>query len=91
MTPALPLALCTGLGLLICAGMSDTQQRALTGAGAGAAGGAIIGTIAGNTGLGAIIGAGTGAAGGYLYDKHQKAEQRGYDEGYMAGQSSKLR
>ncbi len=69
--------------------MSDTQQRVLAGAGAGAAGGAIIGAIAGNTGLGAIAGAGAGAAGGYVFDKHEKAAQRGYDQAYAAGQPSK--
>ena len=31
-----------------CAGMSDTQQRALTGTGIGAAGGAVLGAIGGN-------------------------------------------
>jgi hypothetical protein len=69
--------------------MSDTQQRALTGAGAGAAGGAIIGAIAGNTGLGAIMGAGAGAAGGYIFDKHEKAAQQSYDQADAAVQPSK--
>jgi len=92
MMPVLPLALCAALGLSVaCAGMNDTQQRTLTGAGAGAAGGAIIGAIAGNAGLGAVIGASAGATGGYLYDKQRRAEQRSDAEGYVAGQSSKLR
>src|SRR5205809_934788 len=36
-----------------CAGMSETQQRTLTGGAAGTAGGALIGAMAGNAGLGA--------------------------------------
>ncbi len=67
--------------LIGCAGMSDTQQRALTGTAGGAAGGAVIGAIAGNAGLGAAIGAGTGLAGGLLYDYHKRSEQRAYDAG----------
>jgi len=68
-----------------CAGMSDTEQRTLSGAGIGAAGGTIIGAIAGNAGLGAAIGTAAGAAGGYIYDRHKKAEQSSYDKGYEAG------
>ena len=64
-----------------CAGMSNTQQRAVTGGLGGAAGGAIIGAIAGNAGMGALIGAGVGTAGGYLYGKHKEAEQRAYEQG----------
>ncbi len=52
-----------------CAGMSDTQQRTLSGSAIGAAGGALIGG-----GEGALIGAGVGALGGYLYDNHKKSE-----------------
>lgn len=64
-----------------CAGMSDTQQRTVTGGLGGAAGGAIIGAIAGNAGMGAAIGAAAGTAGGYLYGKHKEAEQRAYQQG----------
>ena len=64
-----------------CAGMSDTQQRTVTGGLGGAAGGALIGAIAGNAGMGAAIGAGVGIAGGYLYGKHKESEQRAYDQG----------
>ena len=56
-----------------CAGMTDTQQRTLSGAAIGAAGGAAIGSISGDAGWGAVIGAGTGAAAGYLYDRNQKS------------------
>ena len=72
-----------------CAGMSDTQQRAVTGTGIGAAGGAVIGAIAGNAGLGAVIGAGAGLAGGLLVDRAKKNEQAAYQSGYAAGQQSR--
>jgi uncharacterized membrane protein len=55
-----------------CAGMTDTQQRTLSGAAMGAAGGAAIGAISGEAGWGAVIGTGVGAAGGYLYDRNQR-------------------
>jgi osmotically inducible lipoprotein OsmB len=71
-----------------CAGMSDTQQRTMTGGLGGAAGGAVIGAIAGNAGMGAAIGAVAGTAGGYLYGKHKEAEQRAYQQGRSDAQSS---
>lgn len=64
-----------------CAGMTDTQQRAVTGGLGGAAGGALIGAIAGNAGMGAAIGAAAGTAGGYLYGKHKESEQKAYEQG----------
>jgi len=70
-----------------CAGMSDTEQRALTGSAAGAAGGALIGAIAGNAGLGAAIGAGVGLAGGLVTDKVQKDKSAAYEQGYRDGKS----
>ena len=57
-----------------CAGLSDTQQRTLTGAAAGSAGGALIGGLADNAAVGAALGGVAGAAGGYLYDRQQRAE-----------------
>ena len=75
------IALFTFTGISGCAGMSDTQQRTVTGGLGGAAGGALIGAIAGNAGMGALIGAGVGTAGGYLYGKHKEAEQRAYNQG----------
>ena len=68
-----------------CAGMSETQQRTLTGGAGGAAGGAIIGAIAGNAGMGAAIGAGAGLAGGYLYGKHEESKQAAYQQGVSDG------
>jgi osmotically inducible lipoprotein OsmB len=74
-----------------CAGLSETQQRTLTGGAAGAAGGALIGGIAGNAGLGAAIGAGTGLLGGFLYGEHRQsvhdAYQKGVQDGYQRAQS----
>ena len=76
------------LGSLVsCAGMSDTQQRTVTGGLGGAAGGAIIGAIAGNAGMGAAIGAAAGTAGGFLYGKHKESEQKAYDQGRRDAQS----
>jgi hypothetical protein len=67
-----------------CAGMSDTQQRALTGTTGGAAAGAVLGAIGGNAGLGAAAGAAAGLAGGLLYDRHKKTEEAAYQQGYAA-------
>jgi hypothetical protein len=72
--------------LASCAGMSDTQQRTVTGGLGGAAGGALIGAIAGNAGMGAAIGAGVGTVGGYLYGKHKESEQRAYQQGRQDAQ-----
>lgn len=68
-----------------CSGMNDTQQRALSGTGIGAAGGAVLGAIGGNAGLGALVGAGAGLAGGLIYDNVQKGDQASYDRGYRNG------
>ena len=64
-----------------CAGLTDTEQRLLTGGTLGAAGGAAIGSLSGNAGLGAGIGAAAGLAGGYLFDQHRQAEERAYQQG----------
>lgn len=69
-----------------CAGMTPTQQRALSGGAMGAAGGAVIGAIAGNAGMGAAIGAGAGVLGGLAVDQHEQAKQRAYDQGYQDAQ-----
>lgn len=83
--------LAIGLSLAGCADMSDTSRRTLTGAGAGAAGGALIGSLTGDFGWGALIGAGVGAAGGYLYDQHRQTEQRAYQRGVQEGQAQQAR
>jgi hypothetical protein len=83
------LAICLILVALLtiggCAGLSQTEQRTLTGGAGGAAGGAIIGAIAGNAGLGAAIGAGTGLLGGYLYGQHEASNQNAYQRGVTDG------
>jgi osmotically inducible lipoprotein OsmB len=71
-----------------CAGMSQTEQRTLSGAGIGAAGGAVIGAMSGNVGLGTAIGAAVGGSGGYLYGKHKESEEEAYQRGYQQGKKS---
>jgi osmotically inducible lipoprotein OsmB len=72
-----------------CAGMSDTQQRTLSGGAGGAAGGALIGALAGSTAWGAAIGGAAGLAGGYIWDQHKQSEQRAYQQGVAAGKAQK--
>jgi len=71
-----------------CAGMTDTQQRTLTGGAAGAAGGAAVGALAGSTAWGAAIGGAAGLAGGYIWDQHKQSEQNAYERGVQAGRSN---
>ena len=52
-----------------CAGMSDTEQRTLSGAAIGTAAGGIVGAVAGNTGLGLAVGA--AATLGYVAWSHR--------------------
>jgi len=59
-----------------CSGMSNTEQRTLSGGAIGAGGGALIGWAAGCPACGAAIGAGAGAAGGYIYDRYEKSQGR---------------
>ena len=70
------IILVIGLALGGCSGMSDTEQRTLSGAAIGAGAGTAIGAVSGNTAMGAVIGTGAGAAGGYLYDRHKKSEEK---------------
>lgn len=85
---ARPAALLLALGVAGCAGLNDTQQRALTGTAGGAAIGAVAGAIGGNAALGAVVGAGAGLAGGLIYDFVKKNEAAAYQSGYSAGRSS---
>ena len=59
-----------GMLLAGCAGMSNTEQRLLTGAAIGAGAGAGLGAVTGGLSIpaGAIIGAGVGAVGGLAVD-----------------------
>ena len=82
------LILIISLTVFGCAGMSDTQQRTLSGGAIGAGAGTIVGAIAGHTAWGAAIGAATGAAGGFLYDHYEKSKEAEYQNGYKAGQQS---
>ncbi|MCW5700062.1 MAG: hypothetical protein KIT00_09490 [Rhodospirillales bacterium] len=86
MKKVMAVALISAPLLAGCAGMSDTQQRTLTGGAGGAAGGAIIGALAGNAAMGAAIGGVAGVAGGYLFDQHKKSEESAYRKGYQDGQ-----
>jgi uncharacterized protein YcfJ len=86
---AIVLILVISLAFLGCAGMSDTEQRTLSGAAIGAGAGTVVGAMAGNAGWGAAIGAAAGAGGGYLYDRNQKSKEAAYDRGYQEGQMSK--
>ena len=57
-----------------CAGMSQTQQRTLSGGAMGAGAGAAIGAISGGSaGTGALVGGAVGALGGYLYGKSKQS------------------
>ena len=81
------LAMVLAVLLSGCAGMSDTQQRTLTGGAGGAAGGAAIGALAGSAGLGAAIGGAAGLAGGYLYDQYKNSQNETYQRGVAAGRA----
>jgi len=59
-----------------CSGMSNTQQRMLSGGAIGAGSGALIGWAAGCPACGAAIGGGAGVVGGYVYDRYQKSQGR---------------
>lgn len=75
------LMLISTLSFSGCAGMSQTEQRTMSGTMGGAGVGAVIGALAGDAGLGAAIGAAAGATGGYLFGKHKESEQRAYEQG----------
>jgi hypothetical protein len=81
----LALLLAVPLALAGCAGLSTTEQRALTGTVGGAGVGAVLGAIGGNAGLGAVAGAGAGLGGGLIYDSVKKSEAQAYSEGVAAG------
>jgi hypothetical protein len=76
------------MSLAGCAGMSETQQRTVTGGAAGAAGGALIGAMAGNAAMGAAIGGAVGLTGGFLYGKHEESKKQAYQQGVEDGRRS---
>jgi osmotically inducible lipoprotein OsmB len=53
-----------------CSGLSQQEQRALTGGAIGAAGGAVVGVLAGGLVVGTLVGAAGGAAIGALTSNH---------------------
>ena len=68
--PVIALLTVSALG---CAGMSETQQRTLSGGAIGAAGGAAITAIAGgNPAVGAAVGGGVGMLSGYIISQQKK-------------------
>ncbi len=65
------------LALSACANLNDTQQRTLSGAAIGSAAGLGIGALTGGGLLwGAAGGAAVGAVGGYIYDQHEKNQNK---------------
>jgi len=71
----LVLACCLVGGLTGCANMSSGEQRTMSGAGIGAAAGALVGELAlGRPMAGAALGAAVGGAGGYLYNRHEESQ-----------------
>ena len=64
--PTVALVTLLSLGAAGCSSMSNTQQGALIGAGAGGAVGAVIGNATGSTARGAIIGAVVGGTAGAI-------------------------
>ena len=67
----LALALMLAGGTLLAACGNTTQDRALSGAGLGAAAGGAAGALSGNTMTGAVLGGAAGAAAGGLTDEDQ--------------------
>jgi uncharacterized membrane protein len=59
-----------------CSGMSNTQQRVLSGGAMGASGGTLVGWAAGCPACGAAIGGAAGATAGLVYDSYQKSQGR---------------
>jgi osmotically inducible lipoprotein OsmB len=60
-------------GLAGCSGMSNTQQRMLSGGAIGAGSGAVLTGVTGGSVLGsALIGGALGTGAGYLYDRSRR-------------------
>ena len=82
------IALALLLPVVGCADLTPTQQRAMTGTGIGAAGGAVIGAMAGHAGMGALAGAGAGLIGGLVVDQVKRNEAAAYQRGVNSGRQS---
>ena len=77
------------LAIAGCSNMSNTEQRTLSGAGIGAAAGAVgVAIFHGNPIWGAVGGAAVGAASGYAYDAYKKNQAAEYNSGYNAGKNN---
>jgi osmotically inducible lipoprotein OsmB len=85
---AICLILMMSLAFLGCAGMTDTQQRTLSGSAMGAVSGTAIGAMSGHAGWGAVIGAAAGAGGGYIFHKNEKSKEAAYQQGYEEGKKN---
>ncbi len=66
------LVVAVALAATACSGMSNKDQRALSGGAIGAGGGALIGAAAGAPLTGALVGGAAGAATGALTGKDDK-------------------
>lgn len=67
------IAAVAALSLSACAGLSNTQQRVLTGGALGSGGGLAVSALTGGSLIGgALIGGALGAGGGYLYDQNRR-------------------
>ena len=77
------------LAITACSNMSNTEQRTVSGAGIGAAAGAVGTAIFHCNPLwGAVGGAAVGAASGYVYDAYKKEQASQYNSGYNAGKTN---
>jgi hypothetical protein len=79
-------AVAAGITVAGCAGMSDTQQRTLSGAAIGTAVGAGVGAITGDWAW-AAGGAAVGAATGFLVDQQRQREDEAYRRGVETGKT----
>jgi hypothetical protein len=77
-------AMAASLSIAGCAGMSETEERTLSGAAIGTAVGVGVGAITGEWAW-AAGGAAVGAASGYIYDQQKKKEEDAYRRGVEAG------
>ena len=82
------LAMAGLMTLAGCAGMSETQQRTLSGAGIGTAAGVAVGAITGEWAW-AAGGAAIGAASGFLYDQQKQREKQAFEAGVQTGKQQK--
>lgn len=84
----LALLAAVALPLVGCGGLSDKEQRTVTGGAAGASAGALIGALAGAPEIGALVGGGVGLAGGYLLGLSRESERDAYQAGYAEGRQT---